>query len=247
MDCPRVCRLDADMRAGLTALAVVPARGGSKGIPRKNLAELGGMSLVRRAIEFALALPWIDMTVLSTDDDEIADEGRRAGLRVPTLRPAELATDLASGLDVWRHAHLQAEAQAGHRLELSILIQPTSPFREPEDIEACVDAIVQDGFEASVTVSATPSHYAPEKTMLVTDSGQLKPYLAEGFQATRQLIPTTYYHLNGICYAAHRSVLLRREHHVFGDRTGAVVVDRPMVNIDDPLDLELARWLWERR
>jgi len=234
------------MRRHTTVLAVVPARGGSKGIPRKNLADLGGRTLVRRAIDVALSLPWIDMAILSTDDPEIAAEGRRAGLDVPTLRPAELATDLVSGYVVWRHAHLDAESRAGHRLDVSVLIQPTSPFRESSDIEACVDLVMNDSFDAAVTVSPTPSHYAPEKTVIVNGEGALHPYLSnERFQATRQLIPT-YYHLNGICYAARREVVLNRK-NVFGDRTGAVVIDRPMVNIDDPFDLELARWLWERK
>lgn len=229
----------------MTVLAVVPARGGSKGVPRKNLAELGGMSLVRRAVESALSLPWIDMTVLSTDDEEIADEGRKAGVEVPSLRPDELATDLASGYAVWRHAHLDAEARAGQTFDLSVLIQPTSPFRRGEDVEACADLVVGGMFDSAVTVSPTPAHFAPEKTMTLTESGGVRPYLSgDRFQPTRQLIPA-YYHLNGICYAARRDVVTERE-HVFGDRTGAVGIDRPMVNIDEPFDLELARWMWER-
>jgi CMP-N-acetylneuraminic acid synthetase len=81
--------------------------------------------------------------------------------------------------------------------------------------------------------------------MTVTASGGLRPYLpVDQFQPTRQLIPT-YYHLNGACYAARREAIIDRE-HVLGDQTGAVVIDRPVVNIDDPFDLELARWLWAR-
>jgi CMP-N,N'-diacetyllegionaminic acid synthase len=234
------------MRRENTVVAVIPARGGSKGVPRKNLADLGGRTLVRRAIDCALSLAWIDMTVLSTDDQGIADEGRRAGIEVPSLRPAELATDLASGYAAWRHAHLDAESRAGHRLDLSVLIQPTSPFREASDIEACVDLVLTGRFEAVVTVSPTPAHFAPEKTMVVDGAGHVQPYLSrQGFQGTRQLIPT-YYNLNGICYVARRDVVLERE-NVFGDRTGALVIDRALVNIDDPLDLDFARWLWERR
>lgn len=226
-------------------LAVVPARGGSKGIPRKNLAELGGVSLVRRAVGLALSLSWIDLTVLSTDDEEIADEGRKAGLSVPTLRPEELASDLASGYAVWRHALFDAEARTGRTFDLSVLMQPTSPFRRAKDVEACADLVVGGEFESAVTVSPTPAHFTPEKTMTLTSSGVLKPYLStEQFQPTRQFIPP-YYHLNGICYAARREVITDQE-HVFGDRTGALVIDRQLVNIDDPYDLELARWLWER-
>jgi CMP-N-acetylneuraminic acid synthetase len=229
---------------GSSVVAVVPARGGSKGIPRKNLAELGGKSLVRHAIDAALACDWVDLTVLSTDDQEIADEGVQAGIEVPSLRPAELATDLAPGHAVWRQAHLEAETREGSTFEISMLIQPTSPFRRSEDLRRCVE-LLDSGFDSATTVSVTPSHFAPEKTFLIDDSGTVKPYLPDAFQLTRQLIPT-YYHLNGICYTARRDVILEHE-NVFSSNPGAVVVDRPLVNIDDPQDLELARWLWDRQ
>jgi len=186
------------------------------------------------------------MIVLSTDDEEIAQEGRRAGLDVPSLRPQELATDLASGYAVWRHALLDAEARSGRQFDLAVLAQPTSPFRRPSDVTACLSRLVDSRLDAVVTVSPTPAHFTPEKTMVVADDGLLQPYLtAERFQPTRQLIPS-YYNLNGICYAARRDIVIERT-HVFDDKTGAVVIDRPTVNIDDPLDLELARWLWERQ
>ena len=233
------------MRGGARVLAVIPARGGSKGVPRKNLARLGGSSLVARAISHAQALPWIDLVVLTTDDLELAEEGRRAGIEVPSLRPQELATDVASGFDVWRHAHLEAEDRTGSPFELSILLQPTSPFRQPRDIETCVALLLGSEFGVVTTISPTPSHYTPEKTMVMQDSGRVEPYLAAaGFQATRQLIPN-YHHLNGAVYAARRQALMERD-GIFDGATGAVVIDRTMVNIDEPLDLEWAQWLWER-
>ena len=116
---------------GRKVLAVVPARGGSKGIPRKNLCKVGGMSLIAHAARTARALDWIDRAVLSTDDEEMADEGRRHGLEVPFLRPAELASDTASGVDVWRHAWLESERHYGCRFDLSVLLQPTTPLRRP--------------------------------------------------------------------------------------------------------------------
>jgi CMP-N-acetylneuraminic acid synthetase len=184
--------------------------------------------------------------VLSTDDEEIAAEGLVAGIDVPSLRPEELATDLASGYSVWRHAHLDAEARAARAFDISILIQPTSPFRTVADVEACVDLVIGGEFDSAVTVSPNPAHFAPEKTMTLTRSGGVKPYLPSNqFQPTRQLIPS-YYHLNGVCYAARRDVLLDHKHIFLSDRTGAVVIDRHLVNIDDPFDLKLARWLWEQ-
>jgi CMP-N-acetylneuraminic acid synthetase len=161
------------------------------------------------------------------------------------MRPSELATDLATGLSVWRHAVEQAELDMGTRYHLSVLLQPTSPFRRPDDVEACVELLVGSDFGLVTTVSPTPAHYSPEKTMVLDTSRRVEPYLTpSGFQPTRQLIPT-YYHLNGICYAALREVILERD-QLIGDDAGAVVIDRPMVNIDEPFDLELAGWLWER-
>ena len=93
-----------------SVLAVVPARGGSKGIPRKNLAQIGGKSLVAHAAGLVAELDWLDGAVLSTDDHEIAEEGVRHGLSVPFLRPPDLATDTARGVDTWRHAWLASEA-----------------------------------------------------------------------------------------------------------------------------------------
>lgn len=223
---------------------MVPARGGSKGIPRKNLQLLGGRSLVGHAVDLALATDVIDHVVLSTDDEEIAEEGRLAGLEVPGLRPAELATDHATGHAVWRHAHVEAESRTGSQFDLSILLQPTSPFRAPSDVADCIATLTEGKFDAVTTVSPTPSHFAPEKTMTLDESGHLRPYLGEGFQSTRQLIPS-YHHLNGACYAARRPVVLDAV-NVFGPNTGAVVMEGPMVNIDEPFDLEVARWLWER-
>src|SRR6201989_3026757 len=110
---------------GLRVLAVVPARTGSKGIPGKNLCRVGGKSLVALAAEVSLSVGTIDRAVLSTDDEAIAEEGRRAGLAVPFLRPQELATDRARSVDVWRHAWLATEAVDGCQYDLSVLLEPT--------------------------------------------------------------------------------------------------------------------------
>jgi CMP-N-acetylneuraminic acid synthetase len=112
---------------GLSVLAVVPARGGSKGIPRKNLERVAGYSLVARAAMVARQLPWLDAAVLSTDDEEIAEEGRRYGISVPILRPADLASDTATGVAAWRHAWLASERHFDRQFDCSVLLQPTSP------------------------------------------------------------------------------------------------------------------------
>ena len=232
------------MFAGRTVLAVVPARGGSKGIPRKNLREVGGVSLVGRVGDLARSLDWLDASVLSTDDREIAEEGHRHGLDVPFMRPADLAGDLAGSHGVWRHALTEAEAHYGKRFDVSILLEPTSPLRRKEDLEATVKALLDGPHKGAVTISLAPAHFTPHKCLTVSD-GRIGFYHPQGTQhSTRQTIPA-YYFRNGICYALTREVLMQ-EDVIIGDDCAAVIVDRPVINIDDPLDLELAEFLLER-
>lgn len=226
-------------------LAVVPARGGSRGIPRKNLADVGGATLIARAARVALAVPRVSHAVLTTDDAEMAEEGRRSGLAVPFLRPVELAGDLATGVDTWRHAWLAAEEAFGRRFEVSVLLEPSSPLRRVEDVDRTLDALASGPHRAAATVSRTPAHFTPHKTLTIDEGGRLAPLLdAASSPSLRQLVPTQY-HRNGLCYAAHRSTVVDERTTVERDCV-AVVVERPVVNIDEPFDLEVARWLADR-
>jgi CMP-N-acetylneuraminic acid synthetase len=227
-----------------TILAVVPARGGSKAIPRKNLCLVGGLSLVARAGEVAASLPWIDARVLSTDDEEIAQEGRAHGLDVPFMRPDELAGDLATSIDMWRHAWLASEEHYGQRFDVSILLEPTSPLRRAEDLTATVTALLEGDHKAAATVSPAPAHFTPHKCLTVSD-GRIGFYHAEGAKhSIRQTIPD-YYFRNGICYALRRRTLME-EGTILGNDCAAVIIERPIVNIDEPFDLELAEFLLKR-
>ena len=227
---------------GLSILAVVPARRGSKSIPRKNLCVVGGLSLVARAAEVLRAIDWIDNSILSTDDPEIADEGKHHGLDVPFLRPDELAGDTATAAGVWRHAWLAAEQHFQQRFDVSVLVEPTSPLRRPEDIDRTVRALISSKAGCVATVSPTPAHFTPHKTLTVSDDGVLGFFLEDGARhSLRQAIPS-YYHRNGACYAATRQHVVD-EGLILDKNTLAVIIDRPMVNVDEPFELELAEWL----
>jgi CMP-N-acetylneuraminic acid synthetase len=231
---------------GRAALAVVPARGGSRGIPRKNLCKLGGLSLVARAARVARALPWLDCALLSTDDAEIAEEGRRAGLEVPFLRPPELSGDRATAIDTWRHAWLAAEAHHGRSFELGVLLEPTSPLRRPEDVTRTAQALLAAGTLGAFTVSRTPGHFTPERTLCVGDDGRVRPFLPDGLSYTaRQAIPPRY-HRNGLAYAATRRGVVEAGAALWEDCV-AVVIDRPVANVDEPIDLEWAEYLLARQ
>jgi CMP-N-acetylneuraminic acid synthetase len=230
---------------GLSVLAVVPARGGSKGIPRKNLATVGGRSLIARTAEVVRALPWIDRAVLSTDDAEIADEGRAQGLLVPFLRPAELAGDAASAAGAWAHAWRACESSFGERYDVSLWLQPTSPLRRSDEIERTLQAMIAGGHRAAATVSRVPAHHTPEKTLRMDETGRLSFLHPEGAKhGNRQSIPA-YWTRNGICYAVTRDTLLGHGWIVEHDCVG-VVIEHPVANIDEPIDLLFAEFLLAR-
>lgn len=230
---------------GKSVLAVVPARGGSKSIPRKNLCQLGGISLVGRAALACKDLPWIDRAIISTDDREIAAEGKKYGLEIPFMRPPHLATDGANSVEMWRHAWLASEEYYGCRFQVSLLLEPTSPLRESADLERTISTLVAGGYDAAVTVSRTPAHYTPHKCLTVDDNGLIAFYLEEGQRySLRQAIPA-YYHRNGACYALTRESLVDNK-QIIGGSCAAVIIDRPLVNIDHKLELEWAEFLLDK-
>ncbi|MEM7489073.1 MAG: acylneuraminate cytidylyltransferase family protein [Pseudomonadota bacterium] len=227
---------------GLRVLAVVPARAGSKGVPRKNMAEIGGLSMIARAGRVVAACDWIDGAVLSTDDADFAEEGRAAGLDVPGLRPAELATDTATGVAVWAHAWTDAERAHGTRYDLSVYLQPTSPFRTPRQVRDTVDAMLAGGHQAATTVSPVPGHYTPQKVLLMDEGGMLSFLTADGANHSNRQTARPCWTRNGLAYAARRAHVV--DHGLIVERDcGAVVVDGYVANIDDPEDLLIARLL----
>ena len=230
---------------GKNVLAVVPARGGSKGIPRKNLKRVGSISLVARAAQIAAALPWIDEAIISTDDDEIMAEAMAYGLDAPFVRPLELSADGATSVDVWCHAWTAAEDHYQCEFHLSVLLEPTSPLRTPDDVERTIWALVDGGHRAAATVSPTPAHYTPHKTLTVED-GTIGFYLEGGAShSLRQTIPQ-FFHRNGICYGVTREALIESG-QILEQDCAAVIIDRPVVNIDEMFELELAEFLLARQ
>jgi len=226
---------------GRTVLAVVPARGGSKGIPRKNLCQVAGRSLVAHAAQLAGKLSWLDAAVLSTDDAAIAEEGRRYGLAVPFLRPAELSGDAARGVDAWRHAWLASETEYGCRFDCSILLQPTSPLRTIADVERTLETMLATGHSAAATISPVPGHYVPQKLLTMAD-GVLSFLHPDGaLHSNRQSAPICYAR-NGLCYAAMREAVVDRREIVERDCAG-VLIDGYVANIDEPIDLRIAEML----
>ncbi|MEP2920605.1 MAG: acylneuraminate cytidylyltransferase family protein [Sulfitobacter sp.] len=235
---------DPHTGADLRVLAIVPARGGSKGLPRKNIARIADVSLIARTARAVRACDWIDGAVISTDDLEFAAEARGEGLDMPALRPAELANDTAKGVDVWAHAWREAEQTHGVRYDLSVYLQPTSPFRTPTHIHDTVSALLNGQHQAATTISQVPGHYAPQKTLTLDENGVLHFYTADGAKHSNRQTTAPTWTRNGLCYAARRAHVVDQGLICESD-CGAVKIEGYVANIDDPEDLLIAQLLAE--
>jgi CMP-N-acetylneuraminic acid synthetase len=225
-------------------LAIVPARSGSRGIPDKNMREVAGMTLIARAGATLGGIGFVDRRIISTDDQRYADEGQRAGLDAPFLRPAELSTDEATAIDVVVHALEQMEALDATTYDVVLVVEPTSPLRRPGDIEGAAALLVDGDLDSVVTVSVLPDKMHPHKALEVRD-GSLEPFLPEGRLVTRRQQLSTLYWRNGACYAATRSCVLEQR-TLIGERCGAYICDHMLVNVDEEWELEWADWLLRR-
>ncbi|MDD2867471.1 acylneuraminate cytidylyltransferase family protein [Neomegalonema sp.] len=219
-------------------LALIPARGGSKRLPGKNIRPLGGIPMIAHTVRAALASPRLDRTILSTDDPAIAEAVRAAGGEAPFLRPEHLATDAASSVDVALHAIDFCEAE-GRSYEWLVLLQPTSPLRSAEDIEGCLSLCLDQGAEAAVTVTLAEkplNHYGRLDAEGRFDREALGEAVGSGSLAA----------LTGACYVL-RVETLRRERSFLpeGVRAWPTPWERA-VDVDVLADFELAERLLAR-
>jgi CMP-N-acetylneuraminic acid synthetase len=230
---------------GKRILAVVPARGGSKGIPLKNIQQVLGTPLVARVGHLVQDMPEIDRAVVSTDHPEIARIAEESGLDVPFFRPPELSGDRVGDWEVLKHALVRIEEIDQARYDVVVMLQPTSPLRKKKHVMETVKKLILEEWDAVWTVSETDPKNHPLKQLTVHDAriGFHDPR-GEGIIARQQL--DTLFHKNGAAYAFTRECLLEQE-TICGRRTGALVVDDSMISIDTPWDLRLAEFLLRER
>ncbi len=221
----------------LRTWAIVPARGGSKGIPRKNIKPLGGKPVLQYTAEQAREAGGIERLIVSTEDAEIAAVARALGLEVPFLRPAELAQDATSTIDVILHLVeiLLAEPNTVAP-DLILLLQPTFPFRRAEHLQSAV-RLLQENPQADslVSVSPMPHHYSPFYAMTL-EAGRVN-YLFPGQQYTRRQDQTPTFYRNGVIYVTRLESLLRYRHLEGEHILSLVIEDAPsLINLDTPAD-----------
>ena len=230
---------------GPAVLGVIVARGGSKGLARKNVLPLGGKPLIVHTIEAALGCEALTRTVLSTEDAEILAVGRQAGCPAPFVRPVELAGDRSSSVDVTLHAVDWLARHEGFAADVAVLLPATAPLRRAEHIRGAVTTLLGDpGAEAVVAV--TEPDYPPYWMLAVQDR-RLRWLFPEGAAVDhRQDLPTAY-RPNGSVYAI-RVPVLRAQRTFYPTVTAPYVMPREAsVNIDADLDLALAALLLARR
>ena len=222
-------------------LGIVPARGGSKGVPGKNVRPLAGRTLLEYTARAARESGVLDRVILSTDSAEIADTGRRAGLDVPFMRPVALASDDTPMLPVIQHA-LESLARDGWSPDMIVLLQPTSPLRRPDHIRAAVTTLRDTKADSVVTVVEIPRHLSPDYVMRL-DGGRLQPFLPEGARVTRRQDARPAYSRDGTVYAFWRATI-ERFGGIYGEDCRPLLIDaRESLSIDSPADWDAAERL----
>jgi CMP-N,N'-diacetyllegionaminic acid synthase len=225
-------------------LAIIPARSGSKGLPRKNILPLGGKPLIAHTIEAARTARSIQRIIVSTESAEIAQVAVQCGAEVPFIRPPELARDETPTLPVLQHVLGEIVTLEGRGPEIIVLLQPTSPLRRAEDIDRAVTMLEETGADSIVSLCAVEHHPA---WMRRIECGRVLPFLENTPECTRRQDLPPVYRLNGAIYVTRSRVLLQ-ENVILGRDTRALIMDaESSVDIDTPLDLKLAALIMQER
>jgi CMP-N,N'-diacetyllegionaminic acid synthase len=225
-----------------SCLAIIPARGGSKGVLRKNIRIVAGQPLIAYSIQAAQASQTLTHCVISTEDDEIASVGRTFGAEV-LPRPAELAGDKTPMLPVVRDVFSTLEARLGTLFEYGVLLQPTAPLRTAADIDAAVTLLRETGADSVISVYRVYDHHPAR--MYRMDNERLVPLQDEPVGRLRQDLPAVY-HRNGAIYAFRRKLIDEIEGLIGPDTRPYIMPEERSVNIDNEIDLLLADLLLQR-
>ena len=217
-------------------LGIIPARGGSKGVPGKNIKMLGGKPLIWYSFEMAKNTNLFSDIILSTEDEEIANVGRSLGISIPFLRPKELAADHTKSIDVVLHC-VNEQLKYGFNYDIVILLQPTSPFRDPLLIENAIKIYEQRNADSLVSVRKVPSHFNPHWLFESDKNNVLKISTGEKeIISRRQELPDAYYR-DGQLYITSIEVLMQKQTFL-GDKLTYIVNDSEgsAINIDTMYD-----------
>ncbi|MFQ5661953.1 MAG: cytidylyltransferase domain-containing protein [Candidatus Paceibacteria bacterium] len=222
-------------------LAVITARGGSKGIPRKNIKELGGKPLISYTIEAAKKSSLISHLIVSTDDKEIAEIAKKYEADVPFMRPEELSQDNTLHLPVMQHAVSFMEDKIGEKFDYVVILQPTSPFRTKEDIDNTIQKLIDTKADSAVSLVEIEENHPVKMKKLEGD--KVLPYsVEEVFGTRRQDLPIAYKRSSAV-YVMKRDLIMK-DNELYGTYTaGHIVPKERSIDIDDPFDWIKAEYI----
>lgn len=230
--------------AEMNCVAFIFARGGSKGVPRKNIRNLGGLPLVSHSIRTAHQCPSIERVVVSTDDEEIAKVAREYGAEVPFIRPPELAGDRSSEYEAWKHAINAFEELCQEKVDIFVSLPPTSPLRAVEDVENCIREFTET--EADMVITVKEASRSPYFNMVRNDQqgfSQLVNLAPDGTRYIRRQDVPTVYDMTTVAYVSSPEFILNSEAIFSGKVRSVLVPDERAIDIDTLLDFEFAEFL----
>jgi CMP-N,N'-diacetyllegionaminic acid synthase len=222
----------------MNVLGIIPARGGSKGISRKNIAPLLGKPLLAYTVQAALASKRLTRIVLSTDDPNIAEIGMRWGVAVPFLRPAELAGDDVPTLPVLQHVVERLES-LGERYDAILTLQPTNPLRRAEDIDGAIELLDRTAADSVISFVDVGERHPARMKWIDTEGRVWDPPFAEEFEGQPRQQLQRLYLREGSIYLTRRSVLMEQDSIKGRDCRGWIIPPERAMNIDTPFDLLL--------
>ncbi len=225
---------------GMNIICIICARGGSKGVPGKNIKDLAGKPLIAHTIAHAKACKLIRRVIVSTDDKKIADTAKKYSAEVPFIRPAEMATDTASKFPALNHAIKFVEEEEGKKVDIVIDLDPTSVLRKVEDIEGCIKKLLTDNTDSVVTVYE--AHHNPYFNMLEFREGT--KYLGISKKPkkpiTRRQDAPKVFQMNAVVFCAYRNTLVNKNTYFTEKMTGYVMPEERSLMIDTPLEFKMA-------
>jgi CMP-N,N'-diacetyllegionaminic acid synthase len=225
-------------------LGVIPARGGSKGIPKKNILPVGGKPLIGHTISAALDCRGLNDCIVSTDSQEIADCAASLGMPVHSLRGEALAADTTTTEDTVIYEVEKYEKETGQTVDVIVLLQPTAPMRLASDIDAALARFFDTG--STSLISVYEADFVHPSIMYFQKKGKLTPVLDEGKTIQRRQKFESVYVRNGALYITTRDHMFGSESFVDEAPSSYVMPWERSVNIDEPFDLEIAEWLMSR-
>lgn len=224
-------------------LGIIPARGGSKGVPNKNIKFLGGNPLIAWTIEEAKNSKLLNRLILSTDSKKIAEIAKKYGIEVPFLRPSEIAKDYTPMLQVIKHSLTYLKKDEDYMPDVIVILQPTVPFRKSENIDKAINLYFQYNSTAVVSVSKVPGHYNPKWQLKINSNGMLTTLEGKRLstlKTCRQSLTETYYR-NGEIYVIKPDNIINKN-SIYGEKVLPFITEAH-VNIDTDIDFEYAEFL----